>query len=151
MGRAMRNFFYSPMPAVESVGLLVLRAVVGAAFMFHGWPKIQQPMAWMGPEATMPGALQLLAAVAEFGGGAALIIGLLTRLAALGLTVTMAVAASTVHIAAGHPFVGRPGEPSYELAAVYFACSLLFLLTGPGRFSLDRLLFGRTSRGSGSA
>jgi putative oxidoreductase len=146
----MRNFLYSPIPAVESVGLLVLRAVVGAAFMFHGWPKIQQPMAWMPPEANMPGALQLLAAAAEFGGGAALILGLLTRLAALGLIATMAVALTTVHIAQRHPFVGKPGDPSSELAAVYLACSLLLLLTGPGRFSLDAMLFGRASRNSTS-
>jgi putative oxidoreductase len=139
------------MPAAASIGLLLLRLVVGAAFMFHGWPKIQQPMAWMPPEGAMPGALQLLAAVAEFCGGAALIVGLLTRLAALGLAATMAVALTTVHIAQRHPFVAKPGDPSSELAAVYLACSLLVLLTGPGGFSLDALLFGRASRESNAA
>jgi putative oxidoreductase len=124
-----------------STGMLVLRIVMGAAFMFHGWGKIQHPISWMGENAPVPGILQAAAAVAEFCGGAALIIGLLTRLAALGLAITMAVAAGMVHIQSGHAFVGKGGEPSWELAAVYFACAILFLLAGPGLFSLDAALF----------
>jgi putative oxidoreductase len=58
---------------------------MGAAFVLHGWPKIQHPMGWMGLEATVPAIFQLLAAVAEFGGGMALIVGLLTQLASLGI------------------------------------------------------------------
>jgi putative oxidoreductase len=127
---------------LASVGLLALRLAVGAAFVLHGWPKIQSPMTWMGPETTMPGWLQLLAAISELGGGIALVLGLLTRLFALGLVCTMAVAAFQVHIPAGHPFVSQ-GDPSYELAIVYLAASVLFLLAGPGRLSLDALLFGR--------
>jgi putative oxidoreductase len=129
----------------DSLGLLVVRLVVGAAFMLHGWPKIQNATGWMGAEAPVPPALQAAAAVAEFVGGAALIVGLLTRLAALGLAITMAVAAGMVHISRGDPFVGKGGEPSWELAAVYFACSVLFLLAGPGRISLDALLFSSRS------
>jgi hypothetical protein len=44
--------------------------------------------------------------------------------------------------------VGRPGQASCEIAAVYLACVFLILLAGPGRFSLDALLFGG-SPGSG--
>ena len=70
-----------------------------------------------------------------------MIVGLLTPVAALLLAGTMAYAAGMVHIRAGDPFV-NPGGKSWELAAVYLACSILFLLIGPGRFSLDALLFG---------
>jgi putative oxidoreductase len=150
----MRRIFYSDDCGVRaSIGLLALRVVVGAALMLHGWPKIQNPMQWMGAndtfrvqwmdaEFTIPGILQACAAVAEFVGGGALIIGLFTRLFALMLVINMAVAAGMVHILKGDPFVGKPGEPSWELAAVYFACALLFLLAGPGKLSLDALLFG---------
>ena len=138
----MRRIFYSDDCGTRnSLGLLVLRVVVGAALMFHGWPKIQNPMGWMGEGAPVPGVLQAAAAVAEFVGGGALVIGLLTRLFAFMLVINMAVAAGMVHISKGDPFVGKPGEPSWELAAVYFACSLLLLLSGPGRFSLDAMLF----------
>jgi putative oxidoreductase len=82
---------------------------MGAAFIFHGWPKIQNPMGWMGPEATVPAFFQLLAAVAEFGGGMALIVGLLTRLASLGIMTNMIVALAIVHLPHGDPFVGKPG------------------------------------------
>jgi putative oxidoreductase len=126
-----------------SAGLLLLRLVVGAAFLFHGWPKIHNPLGWMGPEASMPAILQALAALSEFGGGMALIFGLLTRLASLGISGVMVVALATVHLPHGDPFVGKPGGHSYELAAVYLACAVLFLLVGPGRLSLDALLFGR--------
>ena len=124
-----------------AVGLLLLRVVMGAAFILHGWPKIQHPLDWMGQTSDMPGALQTLAAVAEFGGGAALVLGLLTPLAALGIACTMATAIYKVHW--NDPFVGAPR--SKELAAVYLAASLLFLLLGPGALSLDALL-GRTWR-----
>jgi putative oxidoreductase len=138
----MRRLFYCDTVGwIGSVALLLLRLVMGAAFLFHGWSKIQNPLGWMGPEATMPAILQALAAVAEFGGGMALIFGLLTRFASLGITSVMVVALATVHLPMGHPFVGKPGGHSYELPAVYLACAILFLLLGPGRYSLDALLF----------
>jgi putative oxidoreductase len=68
-----------------STGLLILRLVAGLAFMFHGYGKIQNPFGWMGPEAKVPGALQALAAMSEFGGGLAWMLGLLTPLASFGL------------------------------------------------------------------
>ena len=140
----MRHLFYcDTVGRLGSVGLVVLRLVMGAAFVLHGWPKINNPLGWMGPEATMPGLLQGLAALAEFGGGMALVVGLLTRLASLGILSNMVVALAIVHLPHGDPFVGKPGGRSFEPAAVYLACAVLFLLLGPGRFSLDALLFGR--------
>ena len=68
---------------------------------------------------------------------------LLTPLASFLILCTMAVAAGMVHIPAGHPFVASTGGPSYEPALGYLAIALLLLLAGPGRLSLDWLLFGR--------
>lgn len=123
-----------------SLGLLALRVFAGVALMFHGWGKIQSPLSWMGPDSPIPGFLQGLAALSEFGGGLALILGLLTPLAMLGVLVTMAVAA-LFHISGGDPFVGSPR--SWEPAGLFFFVALSVLLAGPGRFSLDAKLFGR--------
>ena len=62
----------------------------------------------MGAEAHVPAILQVLAALAEFAGGMGLIIGLLTRLASLGLVTNMSVALALVHLPSGDPFVGKP-------------------------------------------
>ena len=140
----MRHLFYCDTTGwIGSAGLLGLRLVMGTAFVFHGWPKIQNPFGWMGPEAAMPGFLVALAAVAEFGGGLGLIVGFATRLAALGIAAVMTVAIFSVHVPQGDPFVGNGPGPSYELAAVYLACAVVFLLLGPGRYALDALLFGK--------
>ena len=127
-----------------ALGLLLLRVLVGLAFMFHGWPKITNPFGWMGPQSSFPPPLLALAAVSEFGGGAAWILGLLTPLASLGIASTMTVAIWQHALVKQDPFVAV-GRSSYESAAVYLAIAILFLLTGPGRFSLDRMIFGEKS------
>ena len=134
------RLYRDTLTAGQSLGLLVLRVVVGAAFILHGWPKIQKPTSWMGD--AVPGFLQFAAAITEFGGGIALILGLLTPLVALALAVQMAAALMLVHIPKGHPFVGGEGG-DYELPLVYLALFLTFLAVGPGRYSLDALLSGR--------
>jgi putative oxidoreductase len=139
----LKKLFGSFVGGRAALGLLIVRFVAGLALMFHGWGKIQQPFSWMPPEAPIPGFLQFLAALSEFGGGLALIIGLLTPIAALGIACTMAFATFGVHMASGHPFVATGGGPSYELAAIYLASALLIILAGPGKYSLDALLFGK--------
>ena len=143
MSHAIKTFLtptYQGTPA--SIGLLLLRLVAGLAFMYHGWGKIQNPLTWMGPEAGVPAFLQLLAAVSEFGGGLAWILGLLTGLASLGIAFTMLVATYFHMIVRGDPFVNMTGGASYELAALFLMIAILFMTVGAGRFSIDRFLFG---------
>ena len=138
--RTKTLLYYSEFSMRGSVAMLLLRVVAGLAFMFHGWHKIQNPLGWIGSEAAVPGILQALAAVSEFFGGLAWILGLLTPLASLGILSTMSVAVFT-HLSRGQPFVGQGG--SYEPALVYFSVALLLILAGPGRISLDARLFGK--------
>lgn len=142
--------FFQParLPHSVSTGLLLLRLVAGLAFMFHGFMKIQNPFGWMGANANIPGILQALAAISEFGGGLAWMLGLLTPLASFGLACTMTVAASMHAFVFRDPFVAKGGGGSYELASIYLCVALLLWLAGPGRFSLDRLIFGEKSTGS---
>lgn len=138
-------FFPSESESASRLGpaLLVLRLVCGAGLMHHGWGKIQDPFGWMGKDAVTPGLFQALAALSEFGGGLAWVLGLLTPLASLGILCTMVVAIAT-HIGRGDPFVGKGA--SWELAAVYAAVAVLLGLVGPGRISTDALLSRRRER-----
>ena len=142
----IRDLFTMPKHSTfGDVALMLLRVVAGIAFMLHGWGKIQNPFGWMGPDAFAPGVFQALAAVAEFGGGLAWVIGLLTPLASLGIATTMAVAFYVHAVMRADPFVAKGGGSSYELAVVYFAIAVLLIALGPGRVSLDRALFGPRS------
>src|SRR4051794_35890975 len=110
-----------------ALGFLALRVVIGAAFILHGMGKIEHATEWMNKMADSPPPpyLQAAAAYSEVIGGGALIVGLLTPLAALALIGVM-VGALTYHLQRGDKFVAV-GNPSWELAAVYFAGALLFL------------------------
>lgn len=125
--------------AAPSLGLLVLRVVVGAIFAAHGAQKIF--------EFTLPGTIGSFAgmgvplpeiagpvvAFVELIGGILLILGLLTRPVAVLLAIDMIVALVAVHLPAGL-WVGDGG---YEFVAVLGAAALALALTGAGRFSLD--------------
>jgi len=126
----------------SSAALLLLRLVVGIAFVMHGSGKIQNPFGWMGPQATIPGFFQFLAAISEFGGGVAWILGFMTPLASLGIGCTMAVAVRMHVMVFKDPFVNLTGGSSYESALVYFCLAILFLVVGCGKFSVDAKLFG---------
>ena len=123
----------------QSFSLLVLRLVVGTAFILHGWPKIQNPTGWMGPDGAHP-VLQAAAALAEFGGGIALVLGFLTPLVSAALAINMAFALFLVHFPKGDVFV-NPRGGSFELPLVYFAVMVVLFAIGPGRFSLDSALW----------
>jgi len=142
----MQKFFAGFVPAPGATGLLILRLVTGLAFMFHGWSKIQEPFSWMGTDSWAPGIIQGLAALAEFGGGLGLILGLLTPLACFGLVCVMTAALLTVHLPKGHAFVTDGG--SFELPLVYFAIAMALMMVGPGTISLDALLFKKKAASS---
>lgn len=122
--------------------LLLLRVVAGVAFMMHGWGKVQNPLDWMGPGAFAPAPFQALAALAEFGGGLAWVLGLFTPIASFGIVCTMTVAVYAHACVGGDPFVSMTGGPAYEQAAVYFSVAVLLIAFGPGRYSADRRIFG---------
>lgn len=126
----------------QSMALLILRLIVGVAFFLHGSGKIQTPFSWMPPEGmSIPPLFQLLAAISEFGGGVALLLGLLTPLASFGIGCTMTVAVY-MHVMVRHdPFVNLTGGLSYEPALVYWGIAIVFLAMGPGKFSIDNFIF----------
>lgn len=140
----MRKLYPNFIGGFGALALLLVRLVMGLAFVLHGWPKIQNPMGWMNAMggSSVPSFLQALAALAEFGGGIALILGFLTPIAAFGLVCQMIGALVLVHLPQGHPFVSQ-GGPSYELPLIHLLMAILLIALGPGKWSIDALLFAR--------
>ena len=139
----MRRLYPPLIGGRTGIGLLLVRIVVGAAFIFHGWQKIGNPFHWMDRMPNAPPAfLQGMAVFAEVGGGTMLILGLLTPLAAFLLACDMGYALAFVHLPKGDPFIAATASgASYEKALVYLAVSIAVLLAGPGRYAMDALLF----------
>ncbi len=125
---------------LTDAGRLLLRLYFGGAMlMAHGWGKLTN---FADKKDVFPDPLGVgstvsltLAVSAEVGAALLVVAGLLTRLATIPLMATMAVAFFLVH--GGDPFRKR------ELALVYLVGYLVILLLGPGKFSLDHLIFGR--------
>jgi len=124
---------------------LFLRISIGLAFFaFHGLGKVRPEGVWdwgsaFAAKDMAPTALLYLAAWTEFMGGFALLLGLFTRWAALGIACVMAYAAFVVN--RGDPYLVR------ELAIAYLGGCLALACIGPGSVSLDRLFFGKNVLG----
>lgn len=122
-------------------GLFVLRVVAGLSLaFFHGIGKVPPQPGFLGMVDGMglpaPELFAWLAAIAEFGGGLLIAFGLLTRPAALYVVVHFIFVVLMAH--AGDPMTDR------ELPILYGSIAFLYLMAGPGRYSVDGLVGGRT-------
>ena len=125
-------------------GLALLRIVTGATFAAHGAQKlfvygfdgIAGGFAQMG--VPFPGIMGPLVGFVELFGGLALIAGLLTRLAGVGLTAVMLGAMAFVHLPAGF-FLPN----GYEFVLLLAASATTLAIVGAGRYSLDAQLARR--------
>ncbi len=141
--------------------LLVVRVGLGSMFILHGegkmfggpevWEKLGTSMSVVGIEFA-PIFWGFMAAFAEFGGGVLLILGLLTRPACLLLFITMVIA-TLKHLEVDESLISavtdlidpkttldliKEASHAIEAACIFFA----LMLTGPGKISLDRKVFG---------
>jgi putative oxidoreductase len=127
-----------------SLGLTVLRVVLGVVFIAHGAQKfaqglseVSQGFAGMGvPLAEV--AAPLVAGI-ELVGGVLLVLGIASRAVAVLLAVDMVVAGALAHLPNG--FFSQDGGIEYVL--VLAAGSIAVALTGPGRYSVDALVMRR--------
>ena len=115
---------------------LILRLVLGAIFIAHGFAKIAGGMDRFASSVgrigfPASGAFAWAAALAEFLGGICLVAGLFTRYAALAVAIVMVVAITQVHLHQG--LVG-----GYEFPLVLLAVAVALMLTGGGPLSFDK-------------
>lgn len=132
---------------VDSFAPTILRLVLALVFTVHGGQKL---FGWMGGDGWSSTLVQWTAAdglnfpywlavagiVAEVFGAAGMLLGFMTRLAALALMGVMATAILAVHLPSG--FLASKGGYEYPLTLLGITLALLFC--GAGRFSVDRLI-----------
>ncbi|QYK00747.1 DoxX family protein [Shewanella psychrotolerans] len=149
MNRSLLNTLFETNAGLAG---LILRAPIGLILAAHGAQKLfawfggyglEGTGQWMASIGMTPGYLMaLLAGSAEFFGGLALVLGLVTRPAAAVAAFTMLVAIFTVHISNGL-FMSNNG---YEYALTLLVALLAIVVQGAGSLSLDKLIANKLNR-----
>ncbi|AEE23593.1 MAG: DoxX family protein [Alteromonadaceae bacterium] len=149
----MKSTFLNKLLSSQAgLSALALRIPVGIIFIAHGAQKLfgafggyglEGTGQWMASIGLEPGyTLAFLAGSAEFFGGIALLVGLLTRPAAVVLAITMLVAIFSVHISNGL-FMANNG---YEYALALLAASVSLMFSGAGKLSIDSAIAARSEQ-----
>src|SRR6202171_818188 len=130
----------------------IIRLILGVVFFAHGaqkllgWfggPGVKETMRTMPEYLGRPLLLAVAAVATEFLGGMGLIVGLLSRVAAVGIGVTMLSAIVMVHGRNGlfMDWFGARKSHGYEYHLLAIALAIVLVVKGSGAISLDRLLF----------
>jgi putative oxidoreductase len=133
--------------------------VLGIVFFAHGAQKVLGWFGGYGYSATMhafttmmhiPAPFAFLAIMAEFLGGLGLIVGLLGRVAAFGISVNMLVAIAAIHHRFGlfMNWSGQQKGEGFEYHLLALAIGFIIMVRGSGAFSIDRLIAGEGERES---
>ncbi|MCG7315237.1 DoxX family protein [Priestia flexa] len=130
-----------------SIGLLLIRLVIGLSFMAHGAQKLfgwfgghglKGTGGWFESIGMKPGArMALIAGLSELVGGALFAVGFLTPLAALMIAGTMLIAIIKVHGPNGY----WSTQNGYEYNLTLLVVAISIAIIGPGYYAIDALIF----------
>ncbi len=129
----------------DDVALLILRVLLGVVFIPHGLQKLMGfsgVMEMFTTKLGIPAVFAFLAIIAEGLGSWGLVTGLLTRLAAFGIAVNMAVAVYMMHWQNGffmNWFGNQKGE-GFEYHILVIAIALALMIRGGGKWSIDGVI-----------
>lgn len=140
---AIGSLFQSPL-------LLALRVFFGISFLLAGWGKLQNISQFSDTLLTLhipyPETMAWVAALTEVICGFFLAIGFLSRIVSIPLIVVMCVAYATAHVDSIYAIAKDPMQFVRQAPFNFLITALLVFAFGPGLFSLDALLFGRTGK-----
>lgn len=130
--------FFHDLLKHRDLGLLFLRLGVGVTFLYHGVMKWSLWSAAAGDPsgANMLNLMKFLSIVEPLG-GLALILGVLTQLASLGLAVVM-LGAIYFKMAVWKFAFAEAAKTGWELDFILLAACLCLLLVGAGKYALDK-------------
>ncbi len=143
--------FHKLVSTKDDVAVMIVRLGLGIVFFPHGMQKLLGWFGGYGFSGTLgfftnnlhvPVLFAVLAILAEGLGSLGLITGLLTRVAAFGITVNMAVAVAMLHYQNGffmNWFGNQKGE-GYEFHLLVISMGIALMIAGGGRWSVDRAL-----------
>jgi putative oxidoreductase len=133
--------------SLQSPFLLAVRLYWGWQFMETGWGKLNDIGKVIGFFTELgipaPALNAYFVSALEFGGGILLILGLGSRLIALPLFIDMVVAYITADREALFSIFSNPDKFTAAAPYTFLIASLIVLIFGPGKFSVDALLAGR--------
>jgi len=135
----------------DDAAILILRVMLGLVFFPHGMSKLTTMFGGYGFSGTMdfftgklgiPPVFAFLAIIAEGLGWIGLITGLLTRVAAFGITVVMVVAVYMLHYQNGFfmNWYGNQKGEGYEYHLLVIAIGLALMIKGGGKWSADKAI-----------
>jgi putative oxidoreductase len=121
---------------------LILRVMLGITFFVHGFVKfqggIENIVGWF-DSIGLPGFLAYGVASVEMIGGAALVLGLGSRIVSALLALLMIGATVKVKLAGG--FLGNGQMAGYELDLALLAMAVFIAINGSKMFALDQIIF----------
>jgi putative oxidoreductase len=123
---------------LQPLALLVLRLVLGAVMIGHGYGKVFGGLPHFAQfirSLGLPGWLAYVSAFTEFGGGILVVAGLFTRCVSIAILIDMLVVICKVHWKRG--FMG-PGGYEFPLVVAAIAFALIFFGGGPIAFDSIR-------------
>jgi putative oxidoreductase len=134
----------------DDVSVLIARLFLGVVILPHGLQKLLGMFGGYGFSGTVdffvtngvPAAIAFLIIIGESFGAVGLILGFLSRLAALGITLIMLGAISLVHLPHGffmNWFGNKQGE-GFEFHLLAIGLALVVLIKGGGKWSVDGAL-----------
>lgn len=138
----------------DTLGPVLIRVALGSVIFAHG---AQKALGWFGgggwngtvgfftTQLEVPAFIAALVILGEFLGGIGVVTGTLTRVAAAGIAIIMAGAVAMVHLPNGFfmNWYGTQAGEGFEYGILAITMALSLVISGAGRFSVDRALTAR--------